>query len=266
MCNLKEKEIDWNYDVEGEAHNSVLVFFHGWGVDHRIWKQQTKYLSKEYRVLNVDLPGHGQSSWSNFSLKDMMQSFKEVLDREQIDKFSIIASSLGGLFALSLYDLCKDRVEKISFTGSLPRFCKNQKQPYGLDVDQLRKLEDQINTSYPSIVNVFFRSLFTIQERSTRRFKWLQRFRKFDQVPMQKALSSYLDVLEKEDLKDVLLGVNIPIQFINGLEDPICNRLAVDALKSMCPSADFYDFVECGHFPFLTQPYEFNEVLEKFLK
>ena len=44
MPHLKGKSgIEWKYEMEGSGE--PLVFIHGWGVDHRIWRQQLKYFS-----------------------------------------------------------------------------------------------------------------------------------------------------------------------------------------------------------------------------
>jgi pimeloyl-[acyl-carrier protein] methyl ester esterase len=148
----------------------------------------------------------------------------------------------------------------------MPKFSKSEDYPYGLDVEKIKKLSGQLTTDYPGIINIFFRSLFTNHERQTRRFKWLQRFRRAESFPMKQALREYLDVLEKEDLRSVLKNAHLPVYFINGQEDTICDRSAIVFLKELCPQAQFSFFEKCGHFPFLSMPYEFNEVLEKLLK
>jgi len=58
---------NWHYDIDGEGEN--LVFLHGWGVDKRIWRQQSKYFLKFYKVTTIDLPGHGQTNWQNCTAK-----------------------------------------------------------------------------------------------------------------------------------------------------------------------------------------------------
>ena len=152
------------------------------------------------------------------------------------------------------------------FVGAMPKFSKSEDYPHGLDVNKMRKLGSQLQSDYPSIINVFFRSLFTRQERQTRRFKWLQKFRQTDEAPMKQALSEYLDILEKEDLREVLEKVHVPIQFINGREDEICTKDTVAFLKKLSPKSRFDFFEQCGHFPFLSKPHEFNQVMDDFLK
>lgn len=256
--------IDWHYDIEGRGEH--ILFIHGWGVDKRIWRQQSKFFSQYYRVLTIDLPGHGKSGWKKISLDVMVKDLKTILQILQFSNVSVVGSSLGGLVALKLYDIYPEGVKRLIFVGSMPKFSKSADYPHGLDVEKMRKLDHQLESDYPSIVNIFFRSLFTREERKTRRFKWLQKFRKFERMPMKQALVEYLDILEQEDLREVLKKVHVPVQFINGREDEICTKDTVAFLKTVRPESRFDFFEQCGHFPFLSKPYEFNQVVEEFLK
>jgi len=261
---LKSKSgVWWHYDIEGEGEN--LLFIHGWGVNKKIWRQQLKFFSKYYRVMAIDLPGHGKSSWQKIDLKGMVEDIKLILDQEKFHNVTMIGSSLGGLVALKFYELFPDQIQRMIFVGTIPKFSKSDDFPHGLDIAKMRKLGGHLESDYPSIVNVYFRSLFTKQERQTRRFKWIQKFRRTDQIPMRKALLEYLDIMEKEDLREVLKNIKIPMQFINGREDEICNRETVAFLKKISPTSRFDFFEQCGHFPFLSKPYEFNQIMEEFL-
>ena len=256
--------VEWHYDVEGVGEH--LLFIHGWGVDKKIWRQQYKFFSKRYRVMTVDLPGHGKSSWEKINLKEMVEDLKHLLDVMNFDDVTIVGSSLGGLVALKMYEQFSGKIQRMIFVGVMPKFSKSTGYPHGLDIGKMRKLGGQLESDYPAIVNIFFRSLFTKQERQTRRFKWIQKFRRTDQVPLRQALLNYLDIMEKEDLRDVLKKIKIPLQFINGREDEICNRETVAFLYKLSPKSRFDFFEQCGHFPFLSKPYEFNQLMEKFLK
>ena len=265
MPHLKAQSgIEWHYDIEGEG--DPLLFIHGWGVDKRIWRQQSKFFSQYYKVMTVDLPGHGKSSWKKVELDIMARDLSFLLEKTQFSGITIIGSSLGGLVALKLYELFPECIVRMIFVGSMPKFAQSAGCPHGLDVDKIRKLEGQLQGDYSSVVNVFFRSLFTRHERQTRRFKWLQKFRQTVEAPMKQALSEYLDILEKEDLREVLKKIHIPVQFINGREDEICTKETVDFLKELSPKSRFDFFDQCGHFPFLSKPHEFNAIMGDFLK
>src|SRR3989338_4448996 len=254
MPHLKAQSgIEWHYDVEGEGEH--LLFIHGWGVDKKIWRQQAKFFSRYYRIMTVDLPGHGKSSWKKVDLEVMVRDLNALLAWERFDLVTVIGSSIGGLIALKLYERFPDGVRRLIFVGSMPKFSIAHDYPHGLDIGKMRKLGEHLKTDYPSIVNVFFRSLFTRQERQTRRFKWIQKFRRDEKMPLKEALLEYLDIMEQEDLREVLKKVHIPIQFINGREDEICNKDTVAFLKKLSPASRFDFFEQCGHFPFLSRPY-----------
>jgi pimeloyl-[acyl-carrier protein] methyl ester esterase len=259
------QRIDWSYDVRGEG--PCMVFLHGWGVNRRIWRQQIKFFAPRYRVVSVDLPGHGDSGWQPLSLEAMAQDLVALLQEEHVTDAVVISSSLGGLFALKMYALAPGLVQRMVFVDAMPKFAKSAEYPYGLDVEAIRKLNTQIWSAYPSIVNIFFRSLFTRKERATRRYRWMQRFRKEDTIAAQPALSEYLDMLEKEDLRPVMREMrdDMPVQFINGAQDTICPVAAVRYLQTFCPGSRFDAFEDCGHLPFLSKPHVFNRVLDDFL-
>jgi len=193
-----QSPVEWHYEVEGEGDD--LFFIHGWGVDKRIWRQQTKFFSQFYRVIAVDLPGHGKSSWEDLTLEMMAHDIKIILDHVKAKKITVIGSSLGGLMAMKLYELYPDMFVRMVFVGAMPKFSKTKEYPHGLDMQKMKNLGNFVETDYPSIINVFFRSLFTREERQSRRFKWLQKFRQTDVPPLKPALLNYLEILEHEDL------------------------------------------------------------------
>lgn len=258
--------VDWFYEISGDG-DSHLLFLHGWGVDRRIWRQQIKYFQSSYRVMTVDLPGHGKSSFADISLEMMAQGLREVMVDSGFSPCHVVGSSLGGLLALKFYELFPSAFLRMTFVGSAPKFSRSEDYPYSLDVPRIRKLAGQVESRYPQIVEVFFRSLFTREERAGRRYLWMQKFRNHDlEKPNQNALLEYLDILEKEDLRHVLPRVNVPMQFINGNGDEICTPDTVKYIQTIAPHARYDDFPGCGHFPFLTKPYLFNTVLEDFGK
>ncbi len=265
MPHVKSKSgINWHYETKGQGE--PLIFLHGWSVDGRIWRQQVKYFSKNFVVYSFDLPGHGQSSWGEISLTDMARDLIHIFDTLELKKVNIIGSSLGGLLSIKLFELDSSRFRKMILVGSLPKFVQSPDYPFGLEMPYILKLAGMLKSDYPSMVQIFFRSLFTPKERSSRRFKWIQRFRQLDRVPQKEALLYLLDTLKEEDLRESFKKISIPLQVVNGAEDYICSLQSIDYLKQHKPQARINIFEHCGHFPFLSKPYEFNAVLESFLK
>ena len=252
----------WHYEEEGAG--PVLLFLHGWGVDRRIWRQQFKVFSRDYRAVVLDLPGHGQTEWQPSSLNDVAEDIRELFFRQNMD-CRIVASSFGGLVALQLAANGSSRIRALVFVGSLPKFVQCEGFPCGLTSARIMKLKEQIQSDYPAIVRIFFRSLFTRSERSSRRYKWIQTFRRQEESPDRDALLGFLDILTAADLRPVLSQCRVPVHMINGTEDYICPRPVFEQMKRDHPGLTLDWLPDCGHFPFLTRPYEFNDKLKCFL-
>jgi pimeloyl-[acyl-carrier protein] methyl ester esterase len=258
-----QRGLSWHYEVSGTGE--VIVMIHGLGASGRIWQAQKDFLQTDFQVVTVDLPGHGKSGWMPVTLLEMAGDIRQILNSIGTSQFSLVASSMGGLVALELYRMIPQDIMRISLAGSIPKFAKGPNYPAGLDIDKIRFLSKQFDGDYASILDIFFRSLFTVKERESGRFKWVKEFRQSEALPDREALKCFLDILEKTDLRDRIASMICPLQFITGAEDYICPRAIMDWVAGHTHNARF-DFMEgCGHLPFLVGAEEYNRLLEDFL-
>lgn len=256
--------LEWFFDREGEGQ--AIIFLHGWGVDRRIWRQQFKFFSASYRVLAFDLPGHGATRWQPLGLSEIAEDIAEILMEEKISVWHLVASSFGGLVGLALVNQIPGKIKTMTLVGSQPKFVRSEDYPYGLQPERIEKLAGQLASDYPAMVHIFFRSLFTRAERESRRYKWIQTFRRADDVPAREALLGLLAVLTKADLRSILFSAEFPVLFANGTEDPICPAALYVEMQKRLPRATLAWFPDSGHFPFLIHPHEFNRVLAAHLE
>ncbi|MDE1921024.1 MAG: alpha/beta hydrolase [Candidatus Omnitrophica bacterium] len=258
-----QRGLDWHYEISGSGEPVVMV--HGLGASGRIWQAQRDFLHTDFQVLTVDLPGHGRSGWMPVSLTEMAGDIRQILQSLDVTQFSLAASSMGGLVALELYRMAPQDVMRMSLVGSVPKFAKGPGYPAGLDLEKIRTLGRQFDGDYALMLDVFFRSLFTMKERRCERFKWVKALRGKEPLPRREALKYFLDILEQADLRDRLASVICPLQFITGTEDYICPRAIMDWMSGHTHNARF-DFIEAGgHLPFLVEAAEYNRLLEDFL-
>ncbi len=251
------------YEISGQGE--PLVFIHGFGGSSLWWENQKKFFEKRYQVITIDLPGHGQSSWKDVSLLEIAAGIKHLLKSLDLHRINIIANSFGGLVALDLYRLMSEDINRISFVGSIPKFARSELYPAGLDIDRIRKLSQQFDGDYASILEIFFRSLFTMKERESDVFKKVKEIRQREILPKREALKAFLDILEKTDLRDRLISIDCPVQFITGAEDYLCPREVMEWVQEHMSNARL-DFIDgCGHLPFLTRTEEYNDLLQNFL-
>lgn len=86
------------YDDTGPASGAdeTLLLVHGWSCDRRVWDDVLDPLAPEYRVLAVDLPGHGESPPADsYSMDATADALAEFLDALDIERCVLIGHSNG---------------------------------------------------------------------------------------------------------------------------------------------------------------------------
>lgn len=95
-----------HYRDEGPQGANTVVFLHGFLQNLAVWSSFTLTYMRYFRVIAIDLPGHGYScSFSDVHTMDFMaQSVKAVLDDAGVEKCVVVGHSLGGYVALAFAD------------------------------------------------------------------------------------------------------------------------------------------------------------------
>ena len=85
-----------------EGHGEVILLLHGMAGSSQTWRSVIRPLSRTYRVIAPDLPGHGDSSKprSDYSLGAFAALLRDLLDELGITQATIIGHSLGGGVAM----------------------------------------------------------------------------------------------------------------------------------------------------------------------
>lgn len=255
--------LTWHYENIGSG--PAVLFIHGFGGSCHWWDFQVDFLKKDHQVIVVDLPGHGQSAWMPLNLNEVAVDIKQLLQMLQVDSVSVVSCSMGGLIAMELYRLMPFHVMRMSFVGSLPKFARSANYPAGLDIDKIRKLSAQFDGKVDVILDMFFRSLFTMKERDNIQFQEVKRMRAKEALPKREALQAFLEMLETVDLRDRIASIICPLQYVTGAEDYICPPQTMEWIKEHSYNARFDVIDGCGHLPFLTEVDEYNRLLEDFL-
>ncbi len=95
---IKDVEIGFRQIGEGED----LVFIHGFPTHGYTWRKLLPSLSEKYRCTILDLPGLGDSDWSDttdFNSTPQAKYVMQLLEEKGIEKFSLIAHNSGATVA-----------------------------------------------------------------------------------------------------------------------------------------------------------------------
>ena len=108
-----------NHYIYIKKDNTPLVFIHGVGLDHQMWKPQIENLN-EFSTITYDLLGHGKTPCKKekLNLEDFSNQLNEILEYLNIDKIHLIGFSLGSLIALDFASKLGDKIDKLILIGT----------------------------------------------------------------------------------------------------------------------------------------------------
>lgn len=98
------------YSDEGKGR--VIVFLHGFLGSKEIWKELRQNLKKNFRIISIDLPGHGKSDNFGYihTMELMADAVKNVMDKLRLKKYVLIGHSMGGYISLAFAELYPDNL------------------------------------------------------------------------------------------------------------------------------------------------------------
>lgn len=98
----------------------AVLLVHGFGGNLKSWGLTQSALSESFRVIALDLPGHGDSdpAWGEAGLAEMSVAVLDTLSTLTIDAVHIVGHSMGGAIALDLARRAAERVRSLTLIAS----------------------------------------------------------------------------------------------------------------------------------------------------
>ena len=123
MINTKfytDKNFKINYHMQGNG--PVIILLHGYMDDMSIWDNITKFFNNNYKLIVIDLPGHGRSQYlkDNINIEDISDSIINLLIFENINQFNLIGYSYGGYIAIDLLGRYEEFLNSLILIHSHP--------------------------------------------------------------------------------------------------------------------------------------------------
>ncbi|MFF9478635.1 alpha/beta fold hydrolase [Streptomyces sp. NPDC014733] len=118
---MSEKTLQ--HRIDGPADAPVLVLGASLGTTWHMWDRQIPDLTRQWRVIRFDLPGHGGSpAYPASSVAELADRVAATLDALGVDRFGYGGCSLGGAIGTQLALTRPQRVTSLALVSSSPRY------------------------------------------------------------------------------------------------------------------------------------------------
>lgn len=250
-----------HYRAAGEG--PAVILLHSFLCSSAMWQAQMEALSGQYRVVTVDLRGHGGSAPAvqPFDVYTLVQDVSAVLDELQIEQAVWGGLSLGGMVAMRAAFMAGDRVSGLilmdTHAGAERLYKKFKYRVMGLGAKWL---------GMPAMAGAILPLMFgrtTFATRPDLAETWRLQLAKLHVPSILKGLSG---LMGRDDVRPRLKAVRVPTLILVGEEDIALPPADSEEIKTIISQAELQVIPAAGHLSSLEQPDEVNAFMLDFLE
>jgi len=233
------------------SSKQAVILVHGWTCDESSWDSQMPVLSQKYRVIALDLPGHGQSDPpkdGKFSMTVFARAVEAVRAEAKVDRVVLVGHSMGTPVIREYARLYPKHV-----IGLVP-------------VDGLIILSGGPGAPNPAAMTgpngikareAMIRGMFTPATPAAVQQHVLKMMLAAPEATASGAMIATFDTASLNDQVST-----VPVLGIYAGNTPMANR---ESLKRVFPNSEYVQVAGTGHFVMMERPEEFNRLLLAFL-
>lgn len=257
-----------------KGNGRPLLLIHGVTLQAGVWSPQFHLMSDRYRVLAMDVRGHGKSvaGRDGFGRTIAARDVATVLDHFDLRDVVIVGHSMGGMitmeFAGDFPDELADRVAGLVFMDTaayqiLPRAVLPVAKVFG------KQINNRFSAGKPipqrnfgdDDMSWFMTRLAFGRNPSAKAVAQVRGY--LEEVPQSTSLPSWIDLLD-HDARDALRATKTPSLVLVGSRDLLTPVFAARRIASFLPDARFEVLDGAGHQLMQERPHEVARLLDEF--
>jgi pimeloyl-ACP methyl ester carboxylesterase len=241
------------YDVRGEG-KPALVFVHGWCCDRSYWNAQLPHFAQKYKVVAIDLAGHGMSGHDRkeWTMGAFGEDVVAVIEALSLDQVVLIGHSMGGPVILEAARRMPEHVIGLVGVDTLQNFEDKFTQ------EQIEEMLTPLRSDFAEATKNFVRTMFTPNSDPALVEKIATDMSSAPQEVGLGAIQGYVDFHNNEKMQ-VFQELRAPITCIPSDRYPT----NVETNQRYAPSFQAKIMSGVGHFNMIEDPETFNRLLEE---
>ncbi|NBL64953.1 alpha/beta fold hydrolase [Flavobacterium sp. NST-5] len=217
MKNFVFKNTKISFTDSGKG--TALVLLHGFLENKKMWDFMVAAFSKKFRVIAVDLLGHGETDSLGYvhTMEDNADMVQAILSELKIRKAIFAGHSMGGYVALAFAELYPENVKGLALINSTSR----------ADSDEKKENRDRaikaVKQNYTNFVRLSIANLFSENNREKLAEEIEDVKVEALKTPVQGIVASLEGMKIRNDREVILHFAPYPMLLVLGKNDPVLN-------------------------------------------
>ncbi|MEL1256028.1 alpha/beta hydrolase [Flavobacterium sp. DGU38] len=256
MTNILYKNTNISFTDSGKGN--AIVLLHGFLENKKMWKEYIELFSENYRVITIDLLGHGESDSMGYvhEMEDNAKVVNEVLENLKIERATILGHSMGGYVALAFAELFPKKTQKLVLLNSTSKEDSAEKK-----LNRTRAIK-AVKQNYINFVSLAIANLFS----ENNRIRLAEEIEKVKtealKTPLQGIIASLEGMKIRKDRQYLLQKKLFPVLLILGKKDPVLSY--EESLSQIENTAVKLIAFEDGHMSHIENQKELKTILLEF--
>lgn len=264
------------YDVWGDADNpNVLVCVHGLTRNRHDFWDLAETLSKEMKVITIDIVGRGDSDWlhdpSRYDYDHYLYDVNTVLQAEKVEKTAWLGTSMGGIMGYRMAARKDSIISKLIINDIGAEVSKEvidyvgQLAVPGRTYESLLEVETFMRERYAAFGKLNDKQWKAMAIHNTRQLDDGKLGLNYDYLIVQGLVDCHTDGIDDWDYWD---KVDCDVLLIRGAHSVFFTPDIAKRMISRGPRhrSTFWQIPETGHAPALMEPDQIERIRKWLLK